>query len=128
VAVDQGDQEARARAGRFQAVANRASSTLAFVRPELLGLGPEKVGAFLEAEPRLAHLGRYFERLEASRPHVRSLEVEQVLSLAGDALGAAGRAYNSLTNNELPFKRVADASGREFEVARSTYGALTISP
>src|SRR5690606_16547364 len=39
VAVDQGDQEARARAGRFQALGNRAASTLAFMRPELLELG-----------------------------------------------------------------------------------------
>ena len=128
VAVDQGDQEARARAGRFQALGNRAASTLAFMRPELLELGTAKVSEFMAAEPRLAYLERYFQRLEASRPHVRSLEVEQVLSLAGDALGAAGRAYNSLTNSELPFKTVADASGKEFEVARSTYGALVISP
>ncbi|MFA5595224.1 MAG: oligoendopeptidase F [Trueperaceae bacterium] len=128
VAVDQGDQEARARAGRFQALGNRAASTLAFMRPELLELGTAKVSEFMAAEPRLAYLERYFQRLETSRPHVRSLEVEQVLSLAGDALGAAGRAYNSLTNSELPFKTVADASGKEFEVARSTYGALVISP
>ena len=92
VAVDQGDQEARARAGRFQALANKASSTMAFVRPELLGMGAETVAAFMASEPRLAYLTRFFERLEASRPHVRSLEVEQVLSQAGDAL-EIGRAH-----------------------------------
>ncbi len=128
VAVDQGDQEARARAGRFQALGNRAAASLAFMRPELLALGADKVEGFMSAEPRLTYLERYFARLEASRPHVRSLEVEQVLSLAGDALGAAGRAYNSLTNNELPFRKVADATGAEHEVARSTYAALLVSP
>src|SRR5690606_30405218 len=71
---------------------------------------------------------RFFERLEAGRPHVRTLEVEQVLSQVGDALGAAGRAYNSLTNNELPFEKVMDSGGNEHEVARSTVGALVNSP
>src|SRR5690606_30896256 len=84
VAVDQSDQEARARAGRFQSLATRASSALAFVRPELLALGTEKVERFMASEPRLSYLERFFERLEASRPHVRSLEVEQVLSQAAD--------------------------------------------
>ena len=128
VAVDQGDQEARARAGRFQALASKAASILAFVSPELLGLGAQAVHDFMATEPRLAYLQRYFERLEKSRPHVRSLEVEQVLGQASDALGAAGRAYNSLTNNELPFVKVADSAGNQHEVARSTFGALSISP
>ncbi|NLG09050.1 MAG: oligoendopeptidase F [Deinococcales bacterium] len=128
LAVDQGDQTARARAGRFQALATRANGALAFMRPELLELGQERVAAFMEAEPRLRYLERYFERLEASRPYVRSLEVEQVLGQLGDALGTAMRAYNSLANGELPFRPVTDAEGREREVARSTYGALIGSP
>lgn len=128
VAVDQGDQEARARAGRFQSLVHRASAALAFMRPELLELGPEKVADFMSSEPRLAYLARYFERLEASRPHVRSQEVEQVLSLAGDALVTPGRAYNSLANNELPFVQVTDSDGREHEVAQSTFGGLSASP
>src|SRR5690606_1951914 len=109
LAVDQGDQTARARAGRFQALATRANGALAFMRPELLELGQERVAAFMEAEPRLRYLERYFERLEASRPYVRSLEVEQVLGQLGDALGTAMRAYNSLANGELPFRPVTDA-------------------
>jgi len=128
VTVDQGDQEARARAGRFQSTATKAASALAFMKPELLALGANQVAAFMAAEPRLAYLRRYFERLEASRPHVRSLEVEQVLSQATDSLGATNRAYNSLTNNELPFVKVQDSAGAEYEVARSTYGGLATSP
>lgn len=128
VTVDQGDQAARAKAGRFQAVASKAQAQASFVDPELLALGAERLAAFMAEEPRLAYLKRYFERLEASRPHVRSLEVEQVLSLAADPLGASGRAYNALVTGELPFLPVTDASGAEHEVARSSYSALAGSP
>lgn len=128
VTVDQASQEARARAGRFQSLVAKASATMAFVRPELLSIGQRTIEGYMRSEPRLAYLERFFQRLEASRPHVRSLEVEQVLSQMNDAMGAAGRAYNSLTNSELPFEPVLDQNGNEFEVARSTYGALTTSP
>lgn len=124
VTVDQGNQELRARSGRFHALSAKASEVLAFVNPELLGIAPETLAAFIASEPRLAHLKRYFERLEAGRPHVRSFEVEQVLSQVEDALGTTWRAYNSLTNNELPFKPVTDSAGDPHEVARSTFPAL----
>lgn len=128
VTVDQGDQQARAKAGGFQALSSAASAAIAFTSPELLSLGAETLDSFMRQEPRLAHLRRYFERLEAGRQHVRSLEVEQVMGQVQDTLNAAARAYNSLTNNELPFKPVTDAGGSEHEVARSTFGALIMSP
>ncbi len=128
VAVDQTDQAARARAGRFQALSNRAAAAMAYVRPELLEMGAGRASQFMQQEPRLAYLERFFQRLEASRPHVRSSEIEQVLGQAGDAFGTAMRAYNSLANGELPFESVLDAEGNEHEVARSTYGALIGSP
>lgn len=128
VSVDQGDQSARAKAGRFQAVALAARSKTAFLEPELLSLGSERLERFVSSEPRLEKLKRYFERLEARRPHVRPIEVEEVLSQATDALGAAGRAYNSLVTGELPFPPAVDAEGAPHEVARSSYSALIGSP
>ena len=127
VSADQGDQAARARLGRFQGVASRFSARTAFLRPELLALGRSRLDAFMAEEPRLAHLGRWFDRLEQSRPHVRSPEVEGVLGRLDDPLGAPERAYNSLTNGELPFAPAVDAEGRQHEVARSTYPALCMS-
>lgn len=127
IAVDQTDQAARAKAGRFQAVAARFGSDLAFVAPELLALGAERLAEFGREEPRLADMTRWFARLEASRAHVRSAEVEEVLGRAADPFGALERAYNSLANGELPFASV-EHGGRSYEVARSTYPALIASP
>ncbi len=124
--ADQGDQEARAKAGLFQTLVSRFSTQLAFVEPELLALGSDRLQAFLASEPRLQHLERYFERLEAERPHVRSLEVEEVLGRLSDPFSAVERAYNSLANGELPFKPV-EHGGVEHVVERSTYPALRMS-
>ncbi len=126
VSVDQGDQQARQRAGRFQAFGGRFMSTTAFVQPELLAVGPERLQALSQADQRVAGLGRYFEMLERERPHTRSAEVEDVLSGLHDPFGTAQRAYSSLTNGEMPFAPV-EHDGQSFEVARSTYPRLRMS-
>jgi oligoendopeptidase F len=127
VSVDQGDQQARSRAGHFQSLAMRWSTATAFMQPELLALGGEKISGFIEREKRLEHLRRYFEKLEANRSHVRSQEVEDVLGRLQDPLGAAERAYNSLANGEIPFEPVRLEDGGELEVARSSYPRLRMS-
>jgi oligoendopeptidase F len=127
VSVDQGDQEARARAGHYQSLAVRWSTATAFMQPELLSLGPENIARFTAEDDRLAHLGRYFEKLEANRGHVRTQEVEDVLGRVGDPFGAAERAYNSLANGEIPFAPIRTDAGEELEVARSTYPRLRMS-
>ncbi|HRN18379.1 MAG: oligoendopeptidase F [Truepera sp.] len=126
LAVDQNDQEARAVAGRFQALVARFSAELAFAQPELLSIGPEKLDEFRSQDARLADLGRYFERLEASRPFVRSAEVEDVLGRTADPFSALERAYNSLANGELPFEPVMH-EGQTYEVERSTFPALRMA-
>src|SRR5690606_13304083 len=126
VTVDQTDQAARARAGRFQALAAQYDAATAYVAPELLELGQARLTELIGADPRLTHLHRYIELLEKRRPHVRSGEVESVLSAANDPLSAGERAYNSLTNGEIPFTTVMHA-GAEHEVARSTYPKLRMA-
>ena len=126
VTVDQGDQAARERLGRFQALASRFASSTAFVVPELLAVGTATLTTYIAADQRLAHLGRYLEQLEARGPYVRSDEVEGVISALGDPLSAIERAYNSLANGEIPFAPVTH-DGVRHQVARSTYPKLRMA-
>lgn len=127
VNVDQHDQEARRIAGEYLSFAARSSERLAFVTPELLGAGKDTIERFMAEEPSLGSLARYFERLEASRPHVRSGEVERLLTGLSDPFGAVFRAYNSLANGEIAFAPV-HVDGTEHTVERSTYPSLKSSP
>lgn len=127
LAVDQSDQAARVVAGKFQALAARFASELAFIEPELLGIGAARLASFRAEDPRLAEMSRYFERVEANREHVRSAEVESLLGRAADPFSAFERAYNSLANGELAFAPV-EHEGQVHEVERSSYPALRMSP
>src|SRR5690606_28535534 len=123
VTVDQSDQAARERAGRYQALAARFEAATSFLAPELLDIGAQRLTELIGADPRLAHMGRYVEQLEKRRPHVGSVEVESLLSAARDPLSATEKAYNSLANGEIPFAPVTHG-GATYEVARSTYPKL----
>jgi oligoendopeptidase F len=126
VTVDQGDQGARERAGGHQALAARFDAATAFVAPELLDIGKARLDEMIASDPRLAHLGRFVEQLEKRRAHVRSGEVEGLLSAVKDPLSALEKAYNSLTNGEIPFADVTHG-GERHEVARSTYPKLRMA-
>ena len=127
VNVDQGDVNARAQAGQFQGLAARFATGVAFVGPELLAISPSELKAWQAQDERLDKLARYFQRLEESRDHVRSAEIEALLGSVSDAFGAAERAYNALANGEMRFEAAADSQGTVHEVERSTYPALRAS-
>ncbi|HZJ10697.1 MAG TPA: M3 family oligoendopeptidase [Trueperaceae bacterium] len=124
--VDQGDQSARQRAGQFEGLQGRFSMASAFVAPELLGLGRQRLAELAAEDKRLSYLNSYFDRLERQRPHVRSSEVEEVLGGSGEPFEALERAYNSLVNGELPFAPVSHG-GQTLVVARSTYPKLRMA-
>ncbi|HWG84684.1 MAG TPA: M3 family oligoendopeptidase [Deinococcales bacterium] len=127
VSVDQADQAARARSGRFQALFGRYNAALSFRDPELLALGSERLAGLAGEDERLALYGRLFRRLEDRRAHVRSSEVEGVLGLVAEPLGAAQSPYGSLTNADMRFSPVPHGGG-EREVAQSSIDALVSDP
>jgi oligoendopeptidase F len=123
VAADGGDGEARRALGAFAAVASRWRAETAFVEPELLAIGSERLAAFRSEEPELARFAPFLARLEEDRPFVRSAEVEDVLALAAQPLDALYRVQQALVAGDLRFEGV-HAEGRHHEVAPSTIRAL----
>ena len=124
--TDQGDDDARRRAGRFLARASRWQATLAFVRPELLTLSTEARSAFVRERPNLRRYLPFLDRLEVDRPFTRSAEVEDVMAAAAAPLRQLDRAHAALTAGDLRFAPVRTAAGEQ-EVAPSTVRGLEAS-
>ena len=127
VTTDQGDAQARAMAGRYEAHASRWSRALAFVEPELLAAPPERLAALAADEPGLGRYRPYLAQLEERRPHVRSPEVETVLAGAAGVFSAYEEARDALAEGDLRFAPV-EAAGGPREVAPSSYRALLHDP
>jgi len=127
-AVDNNDQVAASMVSQAGALVGQAMGSLAFIDPELLSIGQEKLQEWMSQEEKLRRYEHYFEDLFRRQPHVRSGEVEQVLGLARDPFSSVGSIYNMLADADLKFKPAVDSQGREVEVNQSSLFSLLDSP
>jgi oligoendopeptidase F len=126
-AVDSTDQAASARQDRSRGLGSRVDAAISFADPELLAIGREKLQAWMAEEPRLALYDHYFEILERRRDHVRSAEVEELLSQAAEPFGTAAGIHGVLANADLAFAPAEAGDGDQNEVAQGTINALLAS-
>lgn len=124
---DTTNPDALSRYERSVAAAIEAGQALAFFEPELLALDAEAFGA-LQAAPDLAPYRHMLDDLARQRPHVRSLEVEQLLAQSADVARGAADAFGALDNADLRFGLVTDEAGNELELTKARHGLLMRSP
>jgi oligoendopeptidase F len=125
--VDTTDQKKLAAAGRGAGLYARFGEAVSFLQPELLALGEERLQEFMAAEPALQRFAHFFDNIQRMRPHVRSAEVEQVLALGREALGAPERAHGSLADADLQFSAAVNEKGRKLPLGRGNYGSMQSS-
>jgi oligoendopeptidase F len=123
-AVDSTDQEASARQDRSRGLGSRVDAAISFAEPELLAVGIDRLRGWVATEPRLAGYEHFFEILERRRGHVRSAEVEELLSQAADPFGTAASIHGVLANADLAFAPASAGDGDQNEVAQGTINAL----
>src|SRR5438105_4972591 len=126
--VDSTDQAAAARAERARGLGSRVDAAMSFAEPEMLAIGIDKLLAWAAEEPRLAVYRHYFDRLRKRQEHIRSAEVEELLSQAADPFGTAASLHGILANADLTFPSATDAEGDQHEVAQGTVNALLANP
>jgi len=120
---DTGDSDAMARYQRAVSLATEAGEALAFVEPELLAL-PEDQLAALVANPVLAPYRHLLDDLRRRRPHVRSVEVEEVLAQGAEVTRAPHDAFTALDNADLEYGKVRDESGIEVTLTKGRVSVL----
>ena len=120
---DTGSSEAMARFERSVALAVEADAALAFVEPELLALPTERLDE-LARSPELATYAHLLDDLRRRRPHVRSVEVEEVLAQGSDISRAPSDAFTALDNADLNYGRVRDETGAEITLTKARHALL----
>ncbi|MGB8602030.1 MAG: hypothetical protein WCD42_07525, partial [Rhizomicrobium sp.] len=114
------------RAGLAQSLSARFGEMTAWITPEILGLGPDKVHAFEAASPELKkHFGFMLENILRAKPHTLSDESEAVLAAASNVLAQPDNIYSQLANGDLPFPSVTLSDGTKIErLDQSAYTQL----
>jgi oligoendopeptidase F len=122
--VDTSDQDAARRYGQAVGLNGQVQAAVAFLHPELLGLGQVKLERWMQDEPRMQLYHKFFEDIFREQDHIRSAEVEELLGMLNDPFQGARTTYSILANSDLQFPAAHDAQGNEFPVTDGTLGRL----
>nr|MBA3415885.1 oligoendopeptidase F [Chloroflexia bacterium] len=120
---DMTDGPALARYERSARLALDAGEALAFFEPELLALPANQLAAFTAA-PELGAYRHLLDDLARNRPHVRSVEVEEILAQVADVERGAAESFGALDNADLTYGTVRDEAGTEVTLTKGRHSLL----
>ena len=107
-------------ADRTTRLSVQLSQAAAFFEPELLELPEETLQTYL-SETVLAPYRRTVSEVVRNRAHIRSAELEQLLSSAGEMAGSPSDIFSVFTNADLKFPTIPDEAGQPTELTEARY-------
>ncbi len=126
--VDKGDPIAVAKRDRSLSLLAQVRAALAFIEPELLGIGLDFVLGWIEQEPRLHVYVHYLDTLRRLQEHVCSPEIEEVLGLLQDPFTVASATHGILADTNLPIVPARNAGGVAIEISHGNIDSLLADP
>ena len=119
--ADNTDQHLQALAGEAEGLAAAFSSANAFLEPEMLALGNEKVETMLQSEPALAEYKFYITNLMRISSHILSADKEALFAESRLALSSSATSFRSLVSADMKFPAIVDGEGKEASVSEGNY-------
>jgi oligoendopeptidase F len=93
----------------------------AYMRPEIIALGPVKVRALIASEPRLEPYRFYLEDLVRYAPHTRSAAEEELIARSGRMAYAGGSIRNTFNNADMKWPTVTLSDGKQVRLDDAAY-------
>jgi oligoendopeptidase F len=119
-------QERRQQAQALQTVIDEKT---AWVAPEIIALGQQKVDSFLADSAELRQRFDFFlKNTLRGAPHTLGPEAEAVLAASGNVLSQPTNVFQQLADAELPFPTVELSGGRKVRLDQSAYTKFRSEP
>lgn len=94
----------------------------AWLSPEVLAIGAEKVHAFGHQSPELKkRFGFFLDDILRAGPHTLGVEAEGVLAEAGTVLGQPDNIFSQLASGELPRPEITLSDGTKVTLDQAAY-------
>src|SRR5207237_1524030 len=100
----------------------------AWVEPEILTVGQQKVDQYVAAEPGLAKFRFYLANILRRAPHTLSEESERVLASSGSVLQGPNDIRDQLASSDIPRPEVTLSTGRTLRLDDQGYANNRSSP
>ena len=125
--VNTADQDALAKQDRAVGVYARAAAAAAFGEPELLAIGTATLEQWAKSDARLAKYAHYFDTLAKRQEHIRSGDVESLISAVSEPFYSAANIHAILADADLRFAPAKASDGNELPIAQGNIAALLTS-
>lgn len=104
------------------ALGSQFGEAVAWVDPELLTVGPEKIRSFVAADPGLAKFRFALENTLRRAPHTLGEEAEKVLAAAQNPIAGIASTRGQLANSDIPWPEVTLSDGKKLRLDAQGYG------
>src|SRR5438552_12076277 len=125
LAEDSTNNEYLARIGQVQNLLTKIGETAAFLVPEILAIDDERFAKFI-ADPVLAEWRTKLRKIRRMKPHVLSVPEERLLALGSVALSGYDDTFSQLTNVDMKFGVLVDATGRKSPLTQSSFSSFLV--
>ena len=125
LAEDSTNPDYLARVGQVQNLLTRIGEAGAFIVPEIQAIDDQKFAEFM-ADPALAEWRVKLHKIRRMKPHVLSEPEERLLALGSAALDGYDDTFLQLTDVDMKFGILTDATGREKPLTQSSFGSFLV--
>ena len=123
VTEDSSNSAALTREARLESLLVRVGETFSFVSPEIQAIPDDRFTAFLN-DPLLVEWTIPLRKLRRLKAHTLSAAEERLLALGASAIRGHGETFSQLTNVDMKFGVIRDASGAERELTQSSFSSF----
>lgn len=125
--VDGSDQDAKSALGQASGLNADYEAEIAFSVPEMMA-DVETLRQWSKEHADLGLFAHHFDNLIRQNAHLRSAEVEELLSKLAEPFGSVNNTFTELVNTDLSFEDAVDASGNHYTIRQSTLSSSLESP
>ena len=125
LAEDSTNNEYLARIGQVQNLLTKIGEAAAFLVPEILAIDDKRFGEFV-TDPVLAEWRIKLHKIRRMKPHVLSVPEERLLALSSVALSGYDDTFSQLTDVDMKFGVLVDATGRERPLTQSSFSSFLV--
>jgi oligoendopeptidase F len=106
---------------RAELLNSKLNEAEAFMKPEILKIGRERIDAFLKQEPTLRIYRHPLDDILRTAEHTLDKEGEELVARFGLMAGTGNTVYTTMTNSDMPWPKVKLSTGEEATLDGSGY-------
>ena len=123
---DTRNSEYTALLSRVDMIEMKLSGNVAFITPELTALPTEVLESFA-ADPKFSDYDYTIRKIISQKPHVLSLETEQILSQESRVFDVPRQVFSMIDNADFPYPTIT-VDGKKVTLTHGSYGLMLSSP